>query len=80
MPEYDGRDLKARMQTLHDEWGASWSDIATLWGLSKTTAWRFATTDYVPRRFDIRQKLGLPEPIVSYRWRTPNGRFASNPD
>ena len=60
---------------LHDEFGASWGEIATLWRVSKATAWRVANTDYAPKREDIRERLRLPELITIEARRDEKGRF-----
>ena len=57
----------------------SWGEIAEALDLPARTVWRFATDpDYIPKRKDIRKKLGLPpypEIYLIRQVRDPEGKF-----
>ncbi len=43
--------------------------------ISKGALWKFVNTDYIPTSPILLRKLTLPEPIVIYRMRNPDGTF-----
>ena len=53
----------------------SYTAVAKIMGVNRTTLWRFLNDGYEPKRNDIRRKLGLPERIVMERYRGERGRF-----
>ncbi len=56
----------------------SWRKVGAKLGIPARTAWRYAKTDYVPRREDLREALGLdPKTTVAYirQERNPKGEF-----
>ena len=67
-----------RIQAYRND-GLSYRQIADLpqyKGLKPGTICSFAKGNYIPKRSDIRRKLGLPELIVQEVIRDERGRFA----
>ena len=51
---------------MHKDLG-SWRKVAKVLRLNARTVWRYAMTDYIPKRSDIRKALGLDsEAQVTY--------------
>ena len=56
----------------------SWRKVGEALGVNPGVAWKYAKTDYEPKRNDLREALGLNiEPHVDYirQERGENGRF-----
>ncbi len=65
------------LRRMHRELG-SWAAVAETFGLPKSTVHTYATSDWDPKRKDIREALGLdPFPEVTYvrQVRGKDGRF-----
>ncbi len=61
------------MATLHRAYG-SWRKVAEQFEISPAMAWRLVNEpDYEPKDPEIRRKLGLPVPVITYQG--PDGRF-----
>lgn len=54
---------------------SSYHKVADDLKISKGALWKFINTDYVPTSNRIRHALGLPEMIVSFRYRDELGQF-----
>ena len=57
----------------------SWRKVGETLGLPARTVWRYAMTDYEPKRLDIRKILGLEQGYeITYvrQVRGPNGTFS----
>ncbi len=53
----------------------SWRKVGNALGVDGAVAWRYAKTDYEPRRSDIRKALELPVPTLIKQIRSPDGTF-----
>ncbi len=68
---------RAEVRELHRNM-KSWRKVGRRIGIPARTAWRYAMTDYEPKRYDLREALGLKlEARVDYirQERDKNGRF-----
>lgn len=54
---------------------SSYHKVADELEISSGALWKFLNTDYVPTSNRIRHALGLPEMIVSFRYRDELGQF-----
>lgn len=54
---------------------STYGKIADKLDVSKGLLWKFVNTDYVPTSPELLRKLDLPEPILIYRTRNPQGQF-----
>ena len=69
---------RALIGGLRDQ-GISYGEIGRVLDVNRTTIWAFYNKGQVPKRKDIRQKLGLEgdaEMIISIRHRRKDGTFA----
>lgn len=55
--------------------GKTYDQMAEELCVSKGVLWKFLNTNYVPTNPTIRHRLGIPQPIISYRTRNPKGQF-----
>jgi len=67
-------ELKKRLKSEYLEHG-TYESVADKYEVSRALLWKIINTDYEPKRFDIREKFGLPEEsaVVSVNGRVPGG-------
>ncbi len=68
---------KPEIRNMHQEL-KSWRKVAVLLGVHPYTAWRYALTDWEPKRDDLREAFGLnPFPRVDFirQVRNEEGQF-----
>ena len=56
----------------------TWIAVGKFYGVHRAVVWRIVNQDYVPKRNDLRRKLGLPEILQQSARRDPKGRFAKS--
>ena len=69
---------KEQVRNMHKDM-QSWRRVAQTLGVSKSTAWQYANTDWEPRSRMLRKKLGLgvPSEIIYIRQvRSEDGTFS----
>ena len=66
---------RKEVKQLHSELG-SWKAVGKALGINPAVAFRYATSDYEPKRQDLRDALGLPRIDYIRQVRNDKGRFA----
>lgn len=70
-------DLKELLSDRNEK-GEAWSSMANEYGTNPAVLWRIVHEGYVPRRKDIRKKLGLPELTQQEIYRDEKGQFVEH--
>src|SRR3989304_58441 len=67
---------REEVRDLHRQW-QSWRKVGNALGVNPAVAYRYAMSDYIPKRSDILEALGRPLPTLVKQYRDQkSGRFA----